>query len=156
MSNLPLSLSWAPDSFSCHCFRSVVSPMLLKCTKCGIETGSHWVWKAPLEISATTLQHKGRVERGRFLSVLNISKDGDSTPFVVNLCQCLITLTMKNLFSYIYVESFVFQIVLLVSCPVTKALLTRVQLYYRLLSLNPPVKYFYKCIRSSWAFSSPW
>ena len=51
--------------------------------------------------------------------LLNISKNGESTTSLGNLCQCLVTLTLKKVFPDVKRESSVFQCVPIASGPGT-------------------------------------
>lgn len=81
--------------------------------------------------------------------VLNISKDGESTVSLGNLCQCLNTIKVEKFFLCLNADSCVLTCVhCLLSCLSKLLKLT-------LLSLLPLFQYLYKFIRSLWAFCSP-
>ena len=83
-------------------------------------------WKAPLEViwsnplcsiraTQATLHRMGSLS----IWLLNISIDGDSTTLLGNLCQCLVTLTVKTVFPDVQREPPVFQFTPIASGPVT-------------------------------------
>jgi len=50
--------------------------------------------------------------------LLNIPKNGDFTNSLGTLCQCSVTLTVKEVFPHVQTEPLVFQFVPIASCPV--------------------------------------
>lgn len=96
-----------PALFSVTCFEGVMSPTLHRFKTHRIEMQSHWGWKAPLEkvYYKSPAHEKSQlrwVAQAMSSWVLNISKGEDSAPSLSNVCQCLITLTIKKGFFFLH------------------------------------------------------
>ena len=83
--------------------------------------------------------------------LLNISKDGGSTTSLSNLCQCLVTCTVKKCFPMFGGNLLCFSVCTL---PLVLSLGTT-EKGLALSSLHPRFRYFHTLMRSPWAFSSP-
>ena len=83
--------------------------------------------------------------------LVNIPKDGDSTTSPGNLCQCLVTFTVKKCFLMLRGNFPCFSL-----CPLPLVLsLGTTEQSLSLSSLHPPFRYLCTFMRSLWAFFSP-
>ena len=135
------------------------------CASCGVykpqmlssAPGCYWHLLVPLTDSQSGWGRKGGSggqlvqppaqagpPRATSRRLLNISKDGESTTSLGNLCQCLVTSHSQKVFPDVQREPPVFQFVPIASCPVTgyhwKGL--------ALSSSHPPFRYLYTFMRS--------
>ena len=109
----------------------------------GRDLGGHLV-QAPCSTRATSIHLPTTVSR----QLWSLSKDGDSTASLGNLCQCLVTPIVKNCFLMFRGKPPCFSL-----CPLPLVLSLRTtKKSLAPSSLHPPFRYLYQLVRSPLSF----